>query len=162
MSDLIHLVIPGAPQGKGRARSFVHRRGGMAGRIGHYTPEKTRTYEGIVKSLALDAMSGRKPFACPVTLNIAAVMPVPASWPAWKRTRAIAGAVAPTGKPDIDNITKAVLDGCNGVFWIDDAQVVGALVSKSYGAHPRVEIHLHALTDKATAQGATKPLQEAA
>lgn len=134
----IIVIVPGAPQGKGRARSFVHKQGAMAGKIGHHTPEKTRTYEGIIKSLGMDAMGRAAPLACPVRLEVSAEMAVPVSWPQWKQQMALAGQIAPTGKPDPDNILKAIMDGLNGVAWVDDVQVVQFVLMKRYAAAPRV------------------------
>jgi Holliday junction resolvase RusA-like endonuclease len=40
----------------------------------------------------------------------------------------------PTTIPDLDNLIKAVLDGCNQAgVWKDDAQVVRLVSSKGYG-----------------------------
>ena len=50
----VAFTVPGTPQGKGGARAFKMR----DGRIGHYTPEKTRSYEGTIKTLAMEAMPG--------------------------------------------------------------------------------------------------------
>jgi Holliday junction resolvase RusA-like endonuclease len=35
-------------------------------------------------------------------------------------------------KPDVDNYAKAVLDGCNGILWADDSQIVALSVSKQW------------------------------
>lgn len=48
-----------------------------------------------------------------------------------KKTDAVCGNVSP-GKPDIDNIQKAVLDGLNGVAYDDDSQVVDVHCRKVY------------------------------
>lgn len=49
---------------------------------------------------------------------------------------------APTHK-DIDNICKAVLDGLNGVAWLDDKQVCMLLGIKKWTQdNPRVEVHI--------------------
>ncbi len=137
-AETVIVVVPGCPQGKGRARSFVYKKGAMAGKIGHHTPEKTRSYEGVIKSLGMDAMRAAKPFACPIRLEVSAEMPVPASWPRWKQDMAMAGQIVPTGKPDPDNILKAIMDGLNGVAWVDDVQVVQFVLLKRYTAAPRV------------------------
>src|SRR5690606_39025060 len=99
------------PQGKGRARAFSMRSGG----IGHYTPEKTKTYEGMIRFLAMQAMRNALPCDAPVSLTLIIAMPIPASWPAWKRELAEAGRLLPTVKPDADNVEKAVKDALNGV-----------------------------------------------
>lgn len=38
----------------------------------------------------------------------------------------------PDGKPDVDNLTKLVLDGLNGIVYVDDAQVVTLKVTKRW------------------------------
>lgn len=117
---MISFHVPGKPQGKGRARSFT-----MAnGKTGHYTPEKTRSYEGMIRTLGMQAMHNALPTEQPVALTLTIVMPIPSSWPTWKRELAEAGQVLPTTKPDADNCEKAVKDALNGVCWRDDAQVV--------------------------------------
>ncbi len=38
----------------------------------------------------------------------------------------------PIGKPDLDKLTRAVLDALTGIVWRDDSQVVRLIVSKHY------------------------------
>lgn len=38
----------------------------------------------------------------------------------------------PSVRPDLDNYAKAVMDAFNGVFWVDDAQVVKLSTQKMY------------------------------
>lgn len=128
--------IPGEPQGKGRARSFVTKRGF----IGHYTPDKTRSYEGIVASLAMDAMGDRPPFDGPVQIDLSAFFGVPQSWSRKKQAAALAGMTKPGKKPDLDNIAKAITDGMNGVVMRDDSLIVAARLSKRYGPQPMVVV----------------------
>ena len=45
-----------------------------------------------------------------------------------------------TKKPDIDNLIKLVLDALNGVFYVDDAQVMRITASKQYDELARTEI----------------------
>lgn len=140
----IEIFIPGVPQGKGRARSFLRN-----GKIGHYTPEKTRTYEGLIASLGLDAMLGKKPLEIPLLLTICAVFSIPESWPTWKREAAYYGQILPTTKPDMDNIKKAIKDGLNGVVWKDDCFATSAMVRKRYvrNSDERVGVHVEIKPD---------------
>ena len=133
---MIEIFIPGTPQGKGRARSARL----PNGKTIHYTPEKTRTYEGVIASLAMEAMGGRPPLEGPVGLTLIIEMPIPASWPGWKREMAAAQKIAPTTKPDADNVEKAVKDGLNGIAWRDDCQVVSVVKDKLYGEVPGVGV----------------------
>lgn len=128
MVDPVTITVAGDPQGKGRARAF--RRGNF---IGHYTPEKTRTYEGIIRSIAMDAMGPRTPIESPVEIDLSIIFAVPASWSQKKRAQALAGEVKPAKKPDADNVIKAFTDAMNGVVYKDDVQIVRGQFSKSYG-----------------------------
>ena len=53
------------------------------------------------------------------------------------------GLVKHTVKPDIDNLTKAVLDALNGLAWYDDAQIVELNASKTYVEDPHILINIH-------------------
>ena len=131
----ISFTIPGSPVGKGRPRVSV--RGGYAHA---YTPEKTRTYEARVKAVAKAAMRFmgiRQVPSAPVRVSIVARF----EWPqgdlnadgslkehkpgskAAARVNDMKYARVVPGKPDIDNVVKAVLDALNGIAYQDDAQV---------------------------------------
>nr|DAE17478.1 MAG TPA: Endodeoxyribonuclease RusA [Siphoviridae sp. ctoRD1] len=116
------FMVPGKPQGKGRPR--FSRKSGTA-----YTPSKTRDYERLIAS-RFYKFGGAK-VAGRVVVEIIAAFPVPKSWTIQKKTDAVCGNVSP-GKPDIDNIQKAVLDGLNGVAYDDDSQVVDVHCRKVY------------------------------
>lgn len=131
----ISFTLPGHPQGKGRARAF--RRGDF---VGHYTPQKTRSYEGMLRDAAAKAMDGRLPFDGPVELTLTATFDVPASWSKKKRADALANLIRPGKKPDLDNIEKAISDACNGVIFKDDALIVAKVSAKVYGAAPQVVV----------------------
>lgn len=58
----------------------------------------------------------------------------------------------PVHKQDVDNLTKAVLDGMNKIMWVDDVQVVDLLVSKRWAqveavgpSGPRVYVYVEEL-----------------
>jgi Holliday junction resolvase RusA-like endonuclease len=133
----VQFTIPGAPVGKGRPR--VAMRGKFAQ---HYTPEKTASYESLVKMAGFDAMQGRELYVDAVSVTLDVWVPIPASWSQRKRDQAVSGAIRPTTKPDLDNVTKAVFDGLNGIAWKDDVQVVRAVVTKRYSTTPRVEVSI--------------------
>ena len=50
--------------------------------------------------------------------------------------------VPKTTKPDIDNLTKAILDALNGIAWKDDAQVTQINVHKIRSAKDQIEIEI--------------------
>ena len=140
----VAFTVPGAPVGKGRpiaGKSFG------SGFTTLRTPTKTVNYESTVALFASQAMAGRPMLlvACEVTLAIR--VQVPASWSQKKQRAALAGAVFPTTKPDIDNVEKAIFDGLNGVVWKDDVQVVKVTKSKRYAEQPGVQVTVRALTE---------------
>ena len=133
----VHIVVQGTPVGKGRPR-FV-RSTGMA-----YTPLKTANYEAIIKAFGIDAMAGRRPLEGPLQVLVIAYMPVATTWSRKKTASALAGVIRP-GRPDADNLLKAVADALNGVVWRDDAQIAEATISKRYDLRPRLEIEVSSL-----------------
>lgn len=148
MTRAITFFVPGEPQGKGRARAYVkkdkyrrpmrNRHGNIA--IGHYTPDKTRSYEEEIAWRAVDARN-EAPFTGPVRVTIDIRKGIPESWPKWKKEMAIAGEILPTTKPDTDNVEKAIKDALNGVLWLDDSQVVEDQKTARYTAdRPGVQV----------------------
>ena len=129
---ILTISVSGAPQGKGRPR--FRKATGFA-----YTPERTRSYEGMLRHEAVDAMAGRTPLSGPLGVVMTAVFPVAESWSKKMRAAALSGAMRPTKTPDADNLLK-VLDAFNGIVWNDDKQVVEAQIKKVYGDRPRVEV----------------------
>jgi Holliday junction resolvase RusA-like endonuclease len=53
--------------------------------------------------------------------------------------------VLPTGKPDLDNTEKAVLDGMNKIVFRDDSVVCDVLKRKRYSETPRVKVWVREL-----------------
>lgn len=125
----LQFIVPGEPQGKGRPRFGNGRT---------YTPAKTIAYEKLIAGKAAEALS------CPATalpcyVRIDAYKGIPKSWTRAKRLRAMEGQEIP-GKPDLDNVAKAVLDALNGVVYADDVQVTRLLVTKQYSLEPRLVV----------------------
>jgi Holliday junction resolvase RusA-like endonuclease len=140
MSGPITISLQGPPQGKGRARSFLR-----GGHIGHYTPEKTRTYEGMIRTAAMNELGNQLPFDEPIEFILRAIFPVPASWSERKRQQAITGDIKPGKKPDLDNIVKAWNDALNGVVYRDDSLICRMAVEKCYGPQPLVVVTVRPL-----------------
>lgn len=134
---MISFTVPGAPQGKGRAK--IVKIGGFSRMA---TPGKTVAYEGLIAHAAQAAMKGAPLMEGAAACNVFIDAPVPASWSAKKQRMALAGEVFPTTKPDADNVVKAIFDGCNGVLWRDDVLVVDLRVRKRYAATPCVRVEV--------------------
>lgn len=135
MTLICQFVVPGEPQGKGRARAT------RSGRL--YTPAKTVAYESLVALAAQRAMGDYCATDKPVRLSLEATATMPAGWSEKKR-----GATIGTWckkRPDLDNIIKAVADGGNGIIWQDDAQIVEIVSAKRWGANGQVRVAVHLL-----------------
>ncbi|MBQ1789616.1 MAG: RusA family crossover junction endodeoxyribonuclease [Oscillospiraceae bacterium] len=130
------FTVPGEPVGKGRPR--VVRRGGFTQT---YTPEKTASYENLVK-LEFQRQGGRMMKDGPVYLSIQAWYGIPKSVSKRKREAMIGGLILPTRKPDCDNVAKIIADALNGLAWRDDSQVVSLHVEKRFGEVPGVEVEI--------------------
>lgn len=137
---MIEFVIPGAPVGKGRPK--FARRGNF---VTTYTPEKTASYENLVKVAAHSAMNGANPFAVAVCCEIELRVMPPASWSQKKRTQALNGEIHPTSKPDIDNVVKGIFDAMNDIVFLDDKQVVALSVKKQYAEKPEALVRVGAM-----------------
>lgn len=135
MTDPITVSLLGVPQGKGRARAFLR-----GGHIRHYTPEKTATYEGMIRTAAMAEFAGRPPLDEPLEFILRAVFPVPPSWSERKKQAAIVGDIKPGKKPDLDNIAKAWNDALNGVVYRDDSLICRMILEKRYGPQPLVVV----------------------
>jgi Holliday junction resolvase RusA-like endonuclease len=120
------FVVDRPPTGKGRPR-FT--------RTGHaYTPKKTKEMEEYIEWCYI-RQCGDIVFDDMVHIEIVAYMPIPKQTTkgvlAWLKDAIL---VYAPKKPDIDNITKMVLDALNGVAYPDDRSIVSMSVSKLYDA----------------------------
>lgn len=135
MTFMVTFKVDVVPVPKGRAR-YVRR----GNHISTYTPEKTRTYEALIKDAARQAMGASEPLETPVSLYLYIRVPIPKSCTK-KRLEAISdGSEKPTKKPDASNILKSVEDGMNGVVYHDDSQIINIHVTKVYSSLPGVDI----------------------
>lgn len=133
MTNAVRFHIPGIPVAKGRARVTT-----IGGHARTYTPEKTVRYESTVALMARQAMGASSPIAKPVSVSIVATWPIPASWSKKRQQEA----VYKPSRPDLDNIIKAIGDGCNGIVWNDDSQIAVLQSCKVYGAVPGVSVEV--------------------
>lgn len=70
------------------------------------------------------------PWSAPLRVRLEFYLPIPKSWPAWKR-EFYQGEIA-VKRTDIDNLAKAVLDALTGTFFRDDSQVADLRVMRRY------------------------------
>ena len=135
MSFMVTFKVDANPVGKQRAR-YV-KRGNF---VQAYTPEKTRTYETLIKDAAIEAMGTSEPLETPVTLYLYIRVPIPKSHSKKKVEACLNGLDQPIKKPDASNILKSVEDGMNGIVYKDDSQIVNLHVTKVYSTLAGVDV----------------------
>jgi len=136
----ISITVPGEPVAKARPRFTKN---------GHvYTPKKTAVYEQVIGLHARAAMKGHKILTGAVRLSVTAYMPIPQSWSLKQKTKAMAGQLRHTKRPDLSNIIKSVEDALNGIVYADDAQIDRYGESrKAFSSIPRTEITVETLDE---------------
>jgi len=80
-----------------------------------------------------------EPWEGPVGIDLHFGLPKPKSAPKKRR-------VWPDKRPDLDKLTRAVLDALTYVVYADDSQVVEIRATKDYGA-PGVAVEIHRIAD---------------
>ena len=120
----IEFSINAIPHGKARARFYKNNA---------YTPKSSVDYEKMIKQDAWVAMckSQLKTTSQPVVVEIEAIYPIAKSWSKKKTMEAKFDAIKPS-KPDLDNVIKSILDGCNAVVYLDDQQVHTLIATKRF------------------------------
>ena len=135
MSFMVTFKVDANPVGKQRAR-YV-KRGNF---VQAYTPEKTRTYEALIRDAAIEAMGASEPLETPVTLYLYIRVLIPKSHSKKKVEACLNGLDQPIKKPDASNILKSVEDGMNGIVYKDDSQIINLHVTKVYSTLAGVDI----------------------
>lgn len=132
------FLIPGKPKGKDRPRFNTTTKA-------VHTTSATKAYEQTVRWSYISATSAEnRMHTGQIRVEIDAVYAVPVSWAVAKKKQAYDGEITP-GKPDCDNIAKAVLDALNGLAYKDDAQVTELIVKKRYGEKAHVAVRIESI-----------------
>lgn len=126
----VKFTVPGTPVSKARARTFWDAKTGSYRSV---TPEKTASYEGIVKLFYQHCAGGAVfDLGTPVAIEITARFEPARSESKKRRNLMLAGEIRHTRKPDIDNVVKTVMDALNKLAWHDDSQVISIKAEKRY------------------------------
>ncbi len=136
---IVQIVLAGVPRGQGRPRfRAVTTKAGRHFNTAYKDADSQR-YEDALRARGQDAMGDRPPLTGPLRLNLFCAFPVPPSWSKKKQREALAGIIRPTVRPDLDNCYKA-LDALNNIVFVDDSQIVEAIIRKVYSDRPRLEV----------------------
>lgn len=122
------IFIPGVPHAQQRPRFRVFKAKGKQ-IVNAYAPRANKDHDKKLR-LAWKERHGNAKFTGPVKVRVEAIFP--SRKPDLKKSKR--PPEHHTVRPDLDNILKAVLDGLNGVAWVDDSQVVEVHARKWRGA----------------------------
>jgi Holliday junction resolvase RusA-like endonuclease len=128
----------GNPEPQGSARAFV--RGGRPV-ITSDNPKMHHWRDVIAWEARAAMVGGLSPAIGPVEVDAVFAMKRPASVSEKKRPK-------PSVKPDLDKLSRSLLDALTGVAFLDDAQVTSLKVQKVYAqpeAHPGVSVIVRGL-----------------
>lgn len=79
----------------------------------------------------------------PILASVTFVYAPTASWPQWKQEAALAGVFRMVKPPDLDNVTKFLLDALEGEVFVNDKYVFCyERLEKRYGPDERIEVTL--------------------
>lgn len=161
MGQMVLIVMEGDPRGKGRPRLST-----ATGFVKVYTDKETQIYEELIQHEVLRHIGGQalidrtkqikrrsfieayqdfggQPiFTGPVRVEMEIRHPIRASWTKAKKAAALAGHIAPTLKPDPDNVAKIWFDAFNFCMWKDDTQVIRLSVERSFSEDPSVLVRV--------------------
>ena len=119
---MIEFTVPGRPVPKRRPRSTT-----SGGKVLVYTPRETAAYEKAVGYVALNACQGRS-----ITTDIAVGIKL------YFKDRKFG---------DIDNYSKSILDGMQGVIFENDKQVCRLTVERHQDKEERAEVKVWAVEE---------------
>jgi Holliday junction resolvase RusA-like endonuclease len=142
----IWFTVPGKPEPLRR-----HRAGIRGGRVATFDDPRNGTYADRIRWAWREA--GAVDLGdSPVVLVVRAYFARPKGHWTTKGTLSTAGKRAPymTGRPDLDNLVKAVMDALNGHAYRDDSQVInyagsGKHWTRAPGEPARLEVTARAL-----------------
>lgn len=137
----IKVRFPFEPQPKLRPRFKVR-----YNRVITFTPPATKAFENQVAEYYKNTVRGfRFEQGTPIAIELEFGLPIPKSTTKKRRQDITDGYILHTKKPDIDNLTKSVMDALNGVAWHDDAQVCRIQAGKYYTDAPCFQMIIRAL-----------------
>lgn len=115
-----------------------------AGRNGtrSFTPKRNMAFEAHIRAIGAVTMAkaGQAPTPDAVTAEIAVERAIPKSW---SKAKALQMRGQPiTGRPDVDNLAKAILDALNEVAYEDDAQVSDLHFTRRWGETDSVRVRI--------------------
>lgn len=133
---VFEFEIAGEPMGKQRPK-FSR----VGKHVQTYTPKETVNYEQWVK-ICYTSAGGQHLGNGPIGIGVSIFYKIPKSFSKKKKQMAIDKKLAPTVKPDCDNVLKIICDSLNGIAYDDDKQIIYASIAKYYAEQPKVVVDI--------------------
>ena len=122
---------------KGKARPRMNTITGVT-----YTPNNTKDYENLIRQYFKVKYPRFTPLENRVKVDIKAYFKIPKNTSKKNTELMLNNTIGPAKKPDIDNITKVVLDALNKMAFKDDNQITKIEVEKFYGDTEKIIVGL--------------------
>lgn len=126
------FVVYGMPATKGSIVSYLGRDGLITRHDCKTLAAWTQAVGWAVRAAKLPLIEFRRPVRLTVTF-------------AFVRPKADPKRPYPTVRPDVDKLTRALLDALTGIAYKDDAQVVSLRVEKVYGPQSQTTVQIEQL-----------------
>ncbi len=140
---MLTFFVPGKPVPKGSMKAFMRRN--MRFPVVTNDNPKSKPWASLVSLVAADEArkQGWPVGTGPVNVLLSFCMPRPAGHYGSGAHKAILRPSAPglpAVKPDLDKLTRLVLDALTGIVWRDDGQVCSLTAHKQYADAPGVMV----------------------
>lgn len=130
MAREINFYVAGTPKSMAIVGVARFRKGGVM----HTVPKRKGTEWGTLIGVVAQQHAPPEPWTGPVVLELHFDVPRPMS--------AKKSVTQPLKRPDLDNLVHKLTDQFNGVFWLDDAQIVMLTATKSFGENGRTGLRV--------------------
>ena len=118
---MIRFFVAGIPKALSVGTSFGFKRNGVQH---HMQGRRNTEWSTLVGQIGRDAWEGRPPLVGGLAFTACFYVPRPQSA---KKTELL-----PLKRPDVDNLMHKLTDQFNGVFWVDDSQIVDVIARKRF------------------------------
>ena len=133
---MIRFTIYGEPVASQRPRFTVRKGFAIA-----YTAKKMKIGLADFRTQSLQ-FKPEAPLEGPLSLKVKIFRRIPSSFSKKKRLDAQNGVLRPKQRPDCSNYLKLAEDAMNGIYYLDDSQLVDVYIGKYYSDTVRTEIEI--------------------
>jgi Holliday junction resolvase RusA-like endonuclease len=141
-AGIVEFTVYGTPAPKGSKSAFAIRKGGvLTGRtvLTERSSGAQREWTQRVREVIQGRSAGYPLIEGPLHVELRFSVPKPKS--------ARKSVVWPAKRPDLDKLSRLLLDAMTGCFYVDDSQVCSMIVTKHYGIRPGVDVRLWPLEE---------------